>query len=359
MPPIIPIPSSAATLPAPAITPQITYRSSLPKTIVNGSSTVTIPNLPSISQLQLKPSVEIINTSFNSNDYQGLISNSSLENELFTKGYTPISKIVVKNETGDKHAQYIKATNKNGQKVYILIDVPGYTTAKSTDLTMLENPNIETIPHSLKSGAYDCAGKDVCGVAFECGSNSVCTLVRDGDDLTPKESNFVFLDNSKNSNENSIMSYPIIRLSEIKVNPELILKNSDNVIIRLRNAAYSKSLQELASVEDSINKLNDSFLQFNLLREDAAKKLNSTITQLKKWNLDYMKTPPQTDHDKEKYRILKHNLSLRNDNVELLLRLTKKVSDIKSQIDEAAEKIYALTEFASNEFADVDKAVTE
>lgn len=359
---VIPIVSSGASLPAPALTPQITYNSaSIPplKNIGVSSMNNNTEIIPPISQLKLKPKVEIIDNTHESSNYQGLVSNSSLENNLYSNGYTPTSKIVLTSDNNQKKAQYIKAINKNGQKVYIYIDVPGYTTVKSTDLTLLKNNDNTVIPHSLKSGAVQCAGKDVSGVAFECGSNSVCTILREDDDLTPKESNYVFVEKQPYNHDNTIMSYPIIRLSELKEHPDLILENTNTVIIRLRNAAYSKALQELAATEEVITNLNNAFLNFNRMREDVATKLNGTVSQLKKWNQDYMKNPPTTDIGKEKHRILKHNLALRNDNVELLLRLTTKVADIKEQIDEAASKIIEMTEVAEQEFADVDKAVTE
>lgn len=316
------------------------------------------------SSLPLKPIAEIMNQEFEIRDYQGIIANSSLENELLNVGYAPISKIVIRADSGEKRTQYIKAVNKMGQKVFILIDVNGYTTARSTDLTLIEAHNATIVPYSLKTGAYNCAGKDVCGVAFECGADAVCVLARAPNDLTPKESNFVFVEQNAPAagsieNEGSIMTYPVIRLSEIRANPVLVLQNTDTVTRRLRNSGYSTLLQELATTQQSINKLNEAFNKFDRLRENVAVKLNSTLTQLEQWNAIYMNTPPTTDEGKDKYRALQYNLTLRNENIGVLLRSMKKIADLNVSIDNITKEISDITEFGEKEFVNVDRAVSD
>ena len=330
-------------------------------------SSLLFPSIKGVnpnSSLPLKPTAEIMNKEFEVKDYQGIIANASLENELLNAGYAPLSKIVVRTDGGEKRTQYIKAVNKMGQKVFILIDVNGYTTARSSDLTLIEAHNVSIVPYSLKTGAYNCAGKDVCGVAFECGSDAVCVLSRAPDDLTPKEANFVFVEQNAPSaatieSEGTIMTYPVIRLSEIRANPLLVLQNTDAVTRRLRNSGYTSLLQELATTQQSINKLNEAFVHFNSMRENVATKLNSTLTQLEQWNSVYMSNPPNTDEGKDKYRALQYNLSLRNENIAVLLRSMKKIADLHVAIDAIAKEINDITEFDEKEFINVDRAVSD
>jgi len=251
-----------------------------------------------------------------------------------------------------------------GQTVFILIDVNGYTTARAADLTLIQAHNASIVPYSLKTGAYNCAGKDVCGVAFECGSDAVCVLARAPDDLTPKEANFVFLEKQTPpvaalETEGTITTYPVIRLSEIRANPNLVLQNTDIVTRRLRNSGYSALLQELAVTQQSLNKLNESFIRFDRIREDVAGKLNTTLTQLEQWNNVYMQNPPTTDDGKDKYRALQYNLTLRNDNIAVLLRIMKKVADLHRGINSITKEINDISDFAEKEFVNVDRAVTD
>ncbi len=317
-----------------------------------------------ISGLPETPIVEIMDQGFEVRDYQGIIANASIENELLNAGYAPLSKIVVRTDNGEKRTQYIKAINKNGQKVFILLDANGYTTARTTDLTLIEANSASIVPYSLKSGAYDCAGKDVCGVAFECGSDAVCVLSRGSNDLTPKEANFVFVEQRAPSAASleingSIMTYPVVRLTEIRTNPILVLANTDMVTRRLRNTSYQSELQDLASLQQSINKLNAAVVEFSAKREIIATKLYRTLIQLEQWNDIYKANPPTSDEYKEKYRQLLFNLTQRNENISTLLRLIKKVADKRTEVEDITKEINEIIEFSNNEFANIEYAITE
>jgi len=294
-------------------------------------------------------------------DFQSIISNSSLENELMKHGYMTVSKIVIQTSDGDKRTQYIKSVNKKGQKVFILIDVKGYTTALPSDLTLIEADNGNVIPYSLKTGAYNCAANDVSGIAFECGSDAVCILARGLKDVTPRESTYVFVEKSMSvkAHEASVMTYPVIRLSEIKANPELILHNTDIVTRRLRNRAYEAELEELAVTQQSISKLNAAFNHFNCMREDKATKLNRTLTQLEQWNEVYLANLPCTDEGKDRYRRLHYNLIQRNEGIAILLRAMKRVANKYAEIDAITREIDEITEYCEKEFANVEYAMAE
>lgn len=290
---------------------------------------VGMESLPSIRTVA--GTAEVMGQQFEISNYQGVISRASIENELLNAGYGILSKIIVRNGEGADRTRYIKAVNKKGQKVFIMLDGEGYTTARTNDLTLIESHMASVVPYSVKTGAYNCAGKDVCGVAFECGSDSVCVLYREPNDLKPKEANLVFVQRDAPAAvtmeiDGNTMSYPVIRLSEIRANPDLVLSNTDLVTRRLRNEAYTAQLQELAAEQMAIEKLGAAFMKFNTVREDVAMKLNRTLTQLEQYNDIYMARPPMTDEAKDKYRRLQFNLVQRNDGITLLIRLMERVA---------------------------------
>lgn len=330
-----------------------------PHCAARSSPKIPVPPASSISPGKRRTEVEINNPASMVKNYHVLIAKSNLENELMNLGYTPLSKIVV-NSNGEKRVQFIKAINKKGQKIFILVDVDGFAAAKANEVTLLEVNKTSIIPYSVKTGAYNCANKDVCGVAFECGSDAVCVLSREPTDLMPKESNFVFVDRKTDEAvETNVMTYPVVRLSEIRADPEIILKNTDIVIRRLRNNTYVTLLEELTVTRQAINKLNEAFLRFNSTRESNAAKLNATLTQLEKWNEIYIAHPPTTDENKDKYRKLQHNLVQRNDGIAILLQSMKKVADLTKEIDNVSNTINNVTEFCNKTFATVEYANSE
>lgn len=72
-----------------------------------------------------------------------------------------------------------------------------------------------------------------------------------------------------------------------------------------------------------------------------------------------MSHPPTTDEAKDKYRALQYNLSLRNDNISILLRSMKKIADLHDGIDLITKEMNDITEFDEKEFVNVDRAVSD
>lgn len=341
----------------------MTAMSPLPPVINNNYNYNT--NLESVvSQQNLSlPMVEMEN-SFEITNYQGIIRNGNIENELLEAGYGILSRIIVKDPNGNKRAQYIKSINKNGQKVFVLIDGQGYTKARSADLTLVESNRVNIVPYSLKTGAYECAGKDVCGVAFECGSDGVCVLSRGVNDLTPKEANFVLVEKPTTTAaaveiDGKVMTYPVVRLSEIRVNPSLVLDNTDLVTRNLRNTSYQMELAAFNKEMQSLAALNDSFRRYNIMRENVHARLTYITRELEKWNKVYKENPPTTDDMKNRYRLLQINLTRRNEDMETFLLVMKKISNKAIDLDLLTEEVNSITEYASKHFNNVEYITPE
>jgi hypothetical protein len=315
-------------------------------------------NISKLLKLTEKVQVELLNNKHGMKNYQTVIETSSIENELLKYGYMPVSRIVVTSENGSSNTQYIKATNKNGQKVFVQLDVAGYSTARSNDLTFMETNKATIVPYSIKQGALNCVGIKASGVAFECGTDAVCVLSRD-DDMQPKETNYVYIEKKGPApmlleHESSIIAYPVVKLSEIKVNADLILKNTDDATRNLRNTTYTSLLRDLFTTQNSIIKLWQAFKGFDEARYNHGIRLNSSLTKLEQFNEVYTSNPPLSDTDKENYRHIQYNLMLRNDWIVDLLKAMKKVSDKHNEINNIAKEIMELTEYLNKEFSNVD-----
>lgn len=293
------------------------------------------------SPIALKPVVSIPTS---------IISPSDIDSELSQLGYSTINKIGV---DGSKDITYVKASNANGQTVFVSLG-NGYQGSGCLMLTRSQQPL--TIPHSLKSGAYDCADLLVSGVAFEY-NNGICLIYRDGNSFQPKEFNYTLIGGKENLN--SIMTYPIVLLNEIKANAKLVLSNTDLVTRRLRNSAYVIELQELETMRKSIDNLQNKFSEFNNKRNDIASKLNKTLDKLEEWNNVYMTNPFLTDEQKERWKLLQYNLTDRNNKIVLLLQTIKQITILTPTIDKLSREIEEINNYMASEFANVESAISE
>lgn len=288
-------------------------------------------------------------------NYQGVIDNTSIETELINNQYVPLSKITV---NGERQIQYIKALNKNGQYVFINIDVDGYNTSRKSDLRLIKSNQANIVPYSIKMGAIDCAQMDVCGIAFECGPEAICVVSRNGDDLTPTESNFIMsmqdgLHSALIESEDNIMTYPIVRLSEIRIHPQQVLINTNVVTKRLRSNAYKAVGSELARTQEAINSLNASFCKFESYRNTASVSLANDVGFLEQCNTFYSENTPTCDSEKEKWRMVQLNLMRRNEAISELLRVSRQVAEIHIKLEAITSKIDGINEYCQKELVDI------
>jgi len=258
------------------------------------------------------------------------IINNNIENELSELGYSVINKIVT------QKLQFLKAINKKGQKVYIYIDVLGCSSVKDIIIT---ETNINSLSYSIKNGAYNCVGTDVIGVVFEYGTNSICTIMRGDNDLKFNEMNYVFSHNDHTHNlsfEGCVITYPIIKLSELKVNPDIVLYNTDVVTRRLRNAEDSYERQELANTDCALEQLNEALYDFKQKCNNSTHKVLVTIQQLKI-------SQECQEHES------RNDLIKSNDNIIKLICIMKKVASKRKEMEKITSEIEELTNYLSSQ----------
>lgn len=291
----------------------------------NSDNNVAIPSLNNFTPKDKVPEVKM---------------DAEIEKELLMYGYIPLNTIVIQDANNNKiTSTYIKALNKLGQKVYILVDGI-YNYNLTSDLSMVETKNGSMLPYSLKTGAMKMAGMDT-GVAFECDKKGLCvlnnTIGENDDNISVVESNFTFLEPKDTGtvveNFGCHLSYPVVNLSEIKINDALVLQGTSCVTHKLRNAAYHTYMQELDCFQESINKLQESYTYFHNLVGVNAGKLNENLEMLEGYNAYYMQNNPCNDVDMKKYKLIKHNLRLINDNITYLLCGMKNIADNKDTIN--------------------------
>jgi uncharacterized coiled-coil DUF342 family protein len=210
-------------------------------------------------------------------------------------------------------------------------------------------------------GALDCAGLDVCGVAFEC-NDSVCTLSRDVVDQTPKETTFVF--SEKHVERAAIMdedlvAVPIVKMSEIRANPELTLRNTDTATRRIRNASYKNVMAQLDSMKDSLKTLNESVESFDEVKNDVTNRLAKSLSTLENYNRNFMAKPIQSEEDRNTYRKLLYNLRRRNELFVTFLQYVRRVAEEIVKFAQNADEVKAITNELKEEFSQVDYAMQE
>jgi len=278
-------------------------------------------------------------------------ADEEVEEELIKSGYTPVSKIVV-SKNGELEGKYIKALNKYGQYVYVELDTEGVLAIDGDIITHTEVKDATEIP---LVDAYKCVEGGVCGVASEC-EGGVCTLTRTKGSKYPRQTTLVRQERSTDTSTSAMLgddmvAYPVVRLSEIRADPEnaLFAQNEATTLLRdQRNVALDEDLAKMAIL---LNTLTDEFNEFQDIREDLILRVNSDLTRLEEANVTYVMSPPATVTERNDYEFIVTELKRRND---IVIDLLKCAAEVASQRDELRRLIDDIRKAKRECLADVD-----
>lgn len=256
---------------------------------------------------------------------------------LLERGFTPVSKIVLRDSTGHDGVKFIKAYDLQGNTLYIDIDSDENIHVSPTDLTVTQVKSAEKIPISTKLTALECAKLEVCGVGFEC-DNGICTLIRDGDNMEPQEMNFSVTRAPQTRwgyESGAPVSYPIVRLSEITKNPLLVMKNVEKASLRMAFEAHKTYHSEIMGLTTDWIALKSVMEIMPLGMRAAFKSVLKSMIQLKNHRDNTVRCPA----NKAKLDLIVWNIHLRQNYLNELLVLTRKMKLFRDQMTRMASEL--------------------
>lgn len=182
----------------------------------------------------------------------------TIDNILIKYGY--ICDQVVKVAHEQKSKIFAKSCNDNGEFCYIEIDedvLPGNHVIVSGDISF-------QIEKSSKVSALDCAGSDICSIAYEC-NGDVCIMKNENNgnvsEVTFKEdANRVAEVTSANGGK---MILPVVTLSEIKIDNASVSRRITLVNDRIQKSEFEKLKHELNGFSDKFFSLANVYSNFN------------------------------------------------------------------------------------------------
>lgn len=328
-PTILPIPQTAIRTPTPQtviMPPQIVTPVPAPERVPSVIKVET-PRVPSPQFLvPVSPTIPMVGPTINIapttsavalprdvTDYQSMLKEKSIEMELINLGYTPRDRVIIKDDQGNSEVKYIKAVNRLGNILYIELDTKGFVPSQDTDMILRVVDRTDMIPYSVKSNALDCVQHEVSGIVLQCVSG-ICVLKTLTEDLKPKEINYGFFDRSFEGTFDSKPSpYPIIRMSEIRANPQLALQIIANTTNRLRNAAYSNAQLQITELTKGLNGMVESFNRLNEIKERAFLDLQTSMTKIDGLLKAYVDNPSAAVKDAKLVQGLENAQAHRNE----------------------------------------------
>jgi hypothetical protein len=235
----------------------------------------------------LKPSTPVrvaptVEKSTMMNTYVDIVNSNSVENQLESKKYVVLDRILTNDDGVQAH--YIKAYDPNGVIVYIMMDSVGSLAVKSDEIKAMLPIRESKIRVSDKMAASTCAGTGICGVALIC-MDEVCIMLRNNDGTT--------IENSYQSptpilnTGDSPVSHIVVRMSEILSDPEGTLLRSFEANDRMMRAAFYSAEETLNRAVKKADLLRQAITSFIDNRKAAYDRLERDRMNLSAYTNKY------------------------------------------------------------------------
>jgi len=257
------------------------------------------------------------------------LGNQDIEIELRTYGLEIAEKIILKeSDTYEEHVRYLKVTNSLGESFYILLDSEAIICCNGRCERTMNSTDSKILPDTLRVSTIDRMNLIVSGQVFEC-DGSICTLQRKTEETQSFQENVV--GNALTDKLNPI-SYPLIRLSDIRGNPGIVINAASENYRETRNIIYNRLLNDLSETQVSISsytKLTDAFFKnFN----GTSSSFRDAVSLLEKRIKTYIEKGNLSTDEMEQLNLYYYNLKVRNQMLETFIGMGERFNQINSEI---------------------------
>ena len=267
--------------------------------------------------------------------------NRGVEELLMHHRYHILKRIFINSDSG-VIARYIKAFDRNGHVVYIEPDVDGSIMRGEEEAVYEEKTGNIPIPYSYKTGTIKCVETGACGVVFEC-NGSYCTVRANPADVSMPMENFYCEAEMKSTevmfDESHVTAYPIVRLSEILENPELVCENIVKVSHRIMEVTYRLAREEMEAGRAALCKLVEVWNHYSCVQEKYIEANQHSKLELYGFKCEYEKMKCLDHCQKKCYGEVLYNLYTREHDLNRLIKKNLRVGLLLKELCEYAEDV--------------------
>ena len=261
---------------------------------------------------------------------------TELDVNLESYGYVTIKRIAARDD-GEPTIHYVKAINKNGEKVYIMVDLDKVFEAQPSDHLMKFDTLSGQLPLSVKNGAIKASSLETIGVAIECEHGDLTIVYREPNKIHPIEIHYY--NHEFEYSENCILSFPVVRLSEIYIDNDTVLNNSSIVTGRLRNNIHDILIEDINEFGEQLNELSAAFMNFHELHTKICNQINDNFEYYRDLNTYYNQVDPIDQAEQEQHQEAYEEVVNRNNGVNFLLTTLNQVASKRHLIEECTRDI--------------------
>lgn len=179
---------------------------------------------------------------------RGPVSRPAIDLCFRDAGYTPISSTAIYNHTGALERVLIEALNPMGTSVIIETDTDDSNIGSKHRASSASSNPFST---AFKDRHLELSQPDTRGIAIVC-SDKMCTVIENGSSCDERSATLMSNarpQTSKILNERTMRAIPVVKLDDIIVNKDAVLKGTEKATARIVNDVMNECSHTLESVD--------------------------------------------------------------------------------------------------------------
>ncbi len=279
-----------------------------------------------------------------------------LEKILSKYKYDITSKLLT--QTSDnKEAAYVGAINDLGDELYIELDIDGALSVNKSRDDIFSTTEEFNVPNSLIEGSLSTVGHGISGIALTC-KNNICIVHRDitGSSAKTNKRYYSRLGDKCQQEKNILyFPYPVVKMSDIKENVDLVRENVNKKSKLLRKLFEEHCHQNIEILQDSLEQLNEALNQFIDSKVAATKSLSETMKELISIKQEYEDLTDLDEQSVKNKKLVLRNIQKRHELKTNLLSMCQVIASKKKDIDSIICLINSYTDHLDEEYSDLDR----
>lgn len=276
-------------------------------------------------------------------EYKDIITQYSLEEELYTYRYT----IDTVYDLGDKNF-LIKAINPQGILVYIK---PSHSFYTKQDVSTINKTNMDITHLQYLSIVNRIINNSIPSIIYEHDTYiTIITLNHKKDKPDKEPQTFLIKTQSTEALTSHLVStqfvesiIPLINMDEIRVNSSVKIQDVYNITKRIKMLIQKNITDKIIDLDQSLQNLYKSFELFMKERTTSLERLTKLLQKMDKVQDLFKEQRPITDEEKNTYKNNLQYITNINQEIDNIMDISNIISSKKTEIETCIQFLSTLT----------------
>lgn len=270
------------------------------------------------------------------------LQHNNISNILHKLGYQIVAQVSYE-KSDIPEVEMLKCYHNKNNLMYIMLDVEGYLTNNSNNITIIKKEDNNDLPISLKESGIQTMSHNVNGLVFET-QDALIVLIRNKNQEIIEQSYIL----SEKRPQKFLNIYPIMYFSQLEAYPQVSCEQCNDVSAQLSNSLYKEYCTRFNELHKSLNNLQQVWSSYTKINHSYQRKLFHSLETLH----EYKKKPCNDDELKE---VIDRSIREKNTMLHDYLSMLHCITELQSNVNHIGYNIFLVEQKLKKIEHNVDK----